>query len=397
MSTTQSLSVVFASLMVSEFRDLYNATKKLNRRPHMLLREFQAKLSFDIDSANKSRERREVRYRRACAKCRGLSNMIDVSLRDTATKMSQSSERERVLQELCHPEIFFNEVFVDCAREIWKHPKYLYHVGNDDQRAESLATLQMIFRDVVRDRVDTSVHGALTRARIAIEQERTDYEEREDSSYQDVSVDHDNVVKSDNDNDDIISCEENDDSGDGSGSSGSGDDSSEESFSSDSDTGSDEGDGDSKRDTGLDDEETVRENVKKVESEDEDEAKESKYEDADTEVASDVATRSSEVEIEDIPKSEHSEDESLAESDVSIDDIDHDSKSTVGEVAETELVYPDSYEKIRPMREISEPLEDILFPDEESHYPQTYRVIDIGVTRTSQPKKYVRVHKTETT
>ena len=158
MPAVSELSSLVAELCTDEFRAIYAAARRDNRRPHLLLRDFQNRLTHEMKATTKSRERREIKYRRACAKIDGLRRRIEEAMVE-ALLASPIPRKRRAEAEsrLPHPEVVFHEVFVDCAREAWTHPSLLYHAGDEGSRAASLAKLQVKLRDTVETNIRACV------------------------------------------------------------------------------------------------------------------------------------------------------------------------------------------------------------------------------------------------
>eukprot|EP00873_Tetraselmis_striata_P043917 jgi/Tetstr1/464181/TSEL_008986.t1 len=158
LSAVGDLSGRIAELCVDDFKEVYNAARRENRRPHLLLRDFQNRLTHETKAALKSRERREVRYRRACSKVDGLRRRIEEAMRAALLASAiPPRRREAAAARLPHPEVLFGEIVADCAREAWKNSSLLYHGGGEDRRASSLAKLHVKLREVVEANVRACV------------------------------------------------------------------------------------------------------------------------------------------------------------------------------------------------------------------------------------------------
>jgi len=82
MPTCASLCYRISKVLIDEFVSIYAATRNENRGPHLVLREFEARLTCEMSATVKSKERREVKFRRACAKIDGLRRKIEEAMRE---------------------------------------------------------------------------------------------------------------------------------------------------------------------------------------------------------------------------------------------------------------------------------------------------------------------------
>jgi hypothetical protein len=141
-----------STLLAEDFRSLYNAAKSANRRPHLLLREYQERIAFEIRYLKKSREKREVRFRRASSKIPGLSKRIHAALREALVSSHvPTSRREQAEQKLPGADDVFHEAVIECARYVWKNPSLMYHVSPEERRVRNQATVALAFRDIVHN------------------------------------------------------------------------------------------------------------------------------------------------------------------------------------------------------------------------------------------------------
>ena len=186
-SAINDLSGRLAEMCVDEFKEVYNAARRENRRPHLLLRDFQNRLTHETKATMKSRERREIRYRRACVKVQGLRGRIEAAMLEALTASAvPSSRRQAAEARLPHPEVLFHEIARDCAREAWKHPSLLYHGGGEDQRASALAKLHVKLREVI----DSNVRACVPVAEFSYSDDE-DEDESDDASSDEEPARHD--------------------------------------------------------------------------------------------------------------------------------------------------------------------------------------------------------------
>ena len=147
-----------SEMLVNEFELMYKSVKSANRKPHLLLREFQNRIHAEMKILRKSRERREIRFRRAKSTIPGYVDLFNRALREVLVSSSiPASAREKAEASLPDSAAVFNEVLLDAAREVWKQPNLFYHATDDQARAKNTAKVTLIIRDVVEDAVVGSV------------------------------------------------------------------------------------------------------------------------------------------------------------------------------------------------------------------------------------------------
>jgi hypothetical protein len=152
MPTCASLCHRISEVLIDEFVSMYSATRNENRRPHLVLREFQARVTCEVNATVKSKERREVKFRRACAKIEGLRRQIEEAMRECLIASPVPIHRRpRAEEGMPTPEVLFHEIYVDCAREAWKSASMLYHGGREEERTANVAKLQVRIRNVAEE------------------------------------------------------------------------------------------------------------------------------------------------------------------------------------------------------------------------------------------------------
>nr|WRJ69981.1 hypothetical protein TetV2_00536 [Oceanusvirus sp.] len=139
-----------AAMLAEEFRLIYKASLAANRKPHLLLREYQDRIAFEIKSLRKSREKREIKFRRVNSKIPRFTAMMNAALREALVSSSiPTSRREQAEARLPGAAEVWHEAMMECARHVWKDPSSMYHGVTEDKRDKNRSSMVLAFRDLV--------------------------------------------------------------------------------------------------------------------------------------------------------------------------------------------------------------------------------------------------------
>ncbi|AUF82559.1 hypothetical protein TetV_477 [Tetraselmis virus 1] len=151
-----------AEMLLEEFKLIYKGTVKANRKPHLLLREFQTRVSYEIKAMNKSRERREIRFRRANAKIPDYKNSLNAALREALVSSSiPANKREEASEKIPSAETLYHEIILSVAREVWKNPPMFYHNIDEKKREANSARMILCMRDTIEETIRQMIPEAL--------------------------------------------------------------------------------------------------------------------------------------------------------------------------------------------------------------------------------------------
>jgi ankyrin repeat protein len=124
----EDLAAAISEVAVQDAFEVYRAARAVNARPHLLLREFQERLAHDVKEVSGSRERREVRFRRAGHRIPGLRRTLAEALRAEGAARAAESDPERLdqLPEPARGEDVFHDAVTAAAREAWRRAPLLW-------------------------------------------------------------------------------------------------------------------------------------------------------------------------------------------------------------------------------------------------------------------------------